>query len=78
VASNRKTAKQANVPTQIISAVRRNLELGREMDSWRQARNQLGTPGGTKSFPRGAQIFLLCPIFLNYVQHIFPGGQKYF
>ena len=22
-----------------------------------QARNQLGTPGGTKSFPRGAQIF---------------------
>jgi len=23
----------------------------------KQARNQLGTPGGAKSFPRGAQIF---------------------
>ena len=34
-----------------------------------QARNQLGTPGGAKSFLRRAQIF-------NYVQHIFPGGLK--
>jgi len=25
--------------------------------SFRQARNQLGTPGGVKSFLRGAQIF---------------------
>jgi len=27
-----------------------------------QARNQLGIPGGAKSFLRGAQIFKLCPI----------------
>jgi len=38
-----------------------------------QARNQLGTPGGAKSSPRGTQIFEQCPIFLNCVQHIFPG-----
>jgi len=35
---------------------------------YRQARNQLGTPGGAKSFPRG-------PNFLNYIQNIFPGGR---
>ena len=31
-------------------------------DVFTQARNQLGTPGGEKSFLRGAQIFKLCPI----------------
>jgi len=25
---------------------------------------------------RGTQIFTLCPIVLNYVQQIFPGGEK--
>jgi len=34
-----------------------------------QARNQLGTPGGRKSFLRG-------PYFSNYVRHIFPEGAK--
>jgi len=43
-----------------------------------QAGNQLGTLGGAKTFPRGAQIFELCPIVLNYVQHFFPGGAKIF
>ena len=43
-----------------------------------QARNQVGTPGGPKSFLRMAQIFKLCSIVLNYVQHIFPGGRKFF
>ena len=43
-----------------------------------RARNQLGTPGGAKSFLRGAQIFGLCPIALNHVQHIFPGGGEKF
>ena len=43
-----------------------------------QARSQLGTPGGAKGFLRGAQIFELCPIVLNHVQHIFPGGAKIF
>jgi len=43
-----------------------------------QARNQLGTPGGAKSFLRGAQIFEVCPILLNYVQHIFPGDDTNF
>ena len=37
-----------------------------------QARNQLGTPGGSKSFLRG-------PNFWNHVQHIFPeGGENFF
>jgi len=44
-----------------------------------QVRNQFGTPGGAKSFPRGAQtfwtisnIFKLCPT------HISRGGRKIF
>jgi len=43
-----------------------------------QARNQLGTPGVTKGFLRGSQIFKLCPIVFNYAQHIFPGGSNVF
>ena len=43
-----------------------------------QARAQHGTPGGTKSFLREVQFFELCPIVLNYVQHIFSGGAKVF
>jgi len=42
-----------------------------------QARNQLGTPGGAKSFPKGPH-FLTCPIFLNHVQQMFPGEAKNF
>jgi len=45
-------------------------------DGHRQARNQLGTPGGAKSFLRGAQIFWTMPTVLNHVQHIFPGGEN--
>jgi len=36
-----------------------------------QARNQLGTLWGSKSFLKG-------PKFLNYVQHVFPGGHTFF
>jgi len=36
----------------------------------RQTRNQLVTPGVAKSLLRAAQSFL------NYVQHICPGGRK--
>jgi len=54
-----------------------NATSGAAWCSW-QARNKLGTPGGTKSFPRGAKIFELCPIFLSYVQHVFPGGGNVF
>ena len=43
-----------------------------------QTRNQLGTPGGAKSFLRRDQIFKLGPIVLNYFQRIFPGGRKFF
>jgi len=43
-----------------------------------QARNRLMTPGWAKSFLRGAQIFVLCPVVLNYVQHIFPRRLKNF
>jgi len=37
----------------------------------------LGHQGG-ESFLRVAQIFELCPILLNYVQHIFPKEAKNF
>jgi len=46
--------------------------------SAKQARNQLGTPGGRRDFWEGPNRFELCPIVLNYVQHIFPGGGKKF
>ena len=46
-----------------------------------QARNQLGTPGGAKSFPREAQIswtmsniFKLCPTHFSRGEKIFLGG----
>jgi len=42
----------------------------------KQARNQLGTPGGAENSWEGPKFFRLCPIFLNYVQHIFPGKTK--
>jgi len=42
--------------------------------AYTQARNQLATPGGAKSFLRGDKFFTLCPIDLNYFQNIFPGG----
>jgi len=48
----------------------------------RQARNQLGTPGGAKSFPRGAQIFLnmlnsftLCPTHFSRVENFSRGDS---
>ena len=47
-------------------------------DTHAQVRNQLGTPGGAKSYMTGSKVFELCPIVLNDVQHIFPGGQKNF
>jgi len=43
-----------------------------------QARNQLGTPRGAKSFLRAAQIFKTMSNNFNYVLHIFPGGEKKF
>ena len=42
-----------------------------------QARNQLGTLGGAKSFLKSTQIFSLRKIVLKYVvQHTFPGEAK--
>jgi len=43
----------------------------------KQARNELGTPGGAKSFPRGTQMFYTMSIVLNYIQHIFKGAKKF-
>ena len=40
----------------------------------KQARNQLGTPGGRRVF--SGPNFLNCPIFSNYDQRIFPGGGE--
>jgi len=43
-----------------------------------QTRNQLESLRKAKCLLRGAQIFKLCPIVLNYVQHTFPGRAKIF
>jgi len=43
-----------------------------------QARNQLGTTGGTKSFLREAQIFELCPIYFRLCPTHFSRGSKNF
>jgi len=43
-----------------------------------QARNQLGTPGGAKSFPRGGQIFwTMSNIFKICPTHFSRGGEKF-
>jgi len=43
-----------------------------------QARNQLGTPGGAKSFPRGAQIFgTMSNVFKRRPTHFSRGGEKF-
>jgi len=44
----------------------------------KQARNELGTPGGAKVFWEVPKFFKLCPIVLNSAQHIFPGGDEKF
>ena len=43
-----------------------------------QARNQLETSGGARSFLRRAKNFqtTVCSIFLNYAQHTFLGGSE--
>ena len=38
----------------------------------------LGHQAGRRVFWVGPKVFKLCPIFLNYVQHTFPGGTKNF
>jgi len=50
--------------------------------TFRQALNQLGSPGGTKSFPRGAQMFLtmsnifkLCPTHFSSRCEYFSRGS---
>jgi len=43
-----------------------------------QARNQLWTPGGAKSFLREAQIFRnMCNIFILYPTHFSRGDEKF-
>jgi len=36
---------------------------------------RLGRQVGRRLFWVGPKFFKLCPIFLNYLQHIFPGGR---
>jgi len=38
----------------------------------------LGHQEGRRVFREGPKFLELCPKFLNYVQHIFPGGAKNF
>jgi len=52
--------------------------IGRKCMGCIQARNQLGTPGGAKSFLRGAKCFKLCPIVSNCVEHNFRRGGEIF
>jgi len=42
-----------------------------------QARNQLATPGGAKSFPRGAQIFWTMSSNFKLPTHFSRGGEKF-
>jgi len=42
----------------------------------KKACNQLRIQVEAKTFLRGAQIFKLRPIVVNYVQHVFPGGGR--
>ena len=37
---------------------------------------RLGHQGERRVFSEGCKFFKQCPVFLNYVQHIIPGGQK--
>ena len=37
----------------------------------------MGHQKGRRVFREGPKVFELCPIFLNYVQHIFPEGEKF-
>ena len=37
-----------------------------------------GHKEGRRVFREGPKYFELCPIVLNYVRHIFPGGAKFF
>jgi len=37
-----------------------------------------GHQQGRRVFREGPKFFELCPMFLNYAQHIFPGGRKIF
>jgi len=37
-----------------------------------------GHQEGRRVFREGPKYFELCPIVLNYVRHIFPGGAKFF
>jgi len=45
----------------------------------REARpvTNLGHQEGRRVFREGPKFFEQCPIFLNYVQHIFQGGEKF-
>ena len=47
-------------------------------DSENQAHNQLGTLGGRRVFWEELKFLKLFPVFPNYVQHIFKGGERNF
>jgi len=45
---------------------------------WSRPVTSLGHQEGRRVFSEGPKVFKLCPIVSNYVQHIFPGGEKIF
>jgi len=43
---------------------------------WNRPVTSLGHQAGRRVFWEGPKFFKLCPIVLNYIQHIFPGGAS--
>jgi len=56
------------------------LQLVRDIingECYQQALTSLGHQEGQRVFREDPKIFELCPIVLNNVQHIFPGGENF-
>jgi len=47
------------------------------MESTSRPVTSLGHQEGRRVFREGPKFFELCPIFLNYVQHIFPVAKNF-
>ena len=55
-----------------------SVKLFRKTALWRRPVTSLGHQGGRRVFWEGTKFFKLCPIILNYVQHIFTSGAENF
>jgi len=55
-----------------------SVKLFRKTALWRRPVTSLGHQGGRRVFWEGTKFFKLCPIILNYAQHIFTSGAENF